>query len=198
MPRRAERHYADRVFEEETLEGGLLEEIEYLDCRFERCCFASSSFRKCRFVGCTFDACDLSLVKWEGSSFSAVRFEECKAIGIDWTLAAWPLVVMPDAIAFFGSAINHSTFLGLKLPGRTVVDCVARGADFREADLSEADFSGTNLEGTLFASTNLSGADLSRARNYRIAPAENRLRGAKFSMPEATSLLYCMEIEIVE
>lgn len=191
-------HFADKVFEAEDLEYEEITEVEYIDCNFERCSFGATTFRKCRFVDCTFDACDLSNSKWVDTSFSSVKFEECKIIGIDWTIAAWPAVTMRDAIAFSDSAINHCTFLGLKLPGLKVTGCVAREADFRDSDLSEADFSGTDLTGSLFSATNLVRADFSTARNYRIPPAENRLAGTKFSLPEAIALLHCMDIELVE
>lgn len=191
-------HFADEVFLEEDLEDEEVAEIEYLDCCFERCAFGATTFRKCRFVGCTFDACDLSNSKWTDSSLTGVKFEDCKVIGIDWTVAAWPAINLRDAIAFSGSVINDCTFLGLKLPGLTVKDCVAREADFRDADLSESNFAGTDLTGSRFSATNLVRADFSTARNYRIPPTENRLAGAKFSMPEAISFLHCLEIDLVD
>jgi hypothetical protein len=40
----------------------------------------------------------------------------------------------------------------------------------------------------------LSDADLSQARNYMVDPSKNILKKAKFSLPEAMSLLYCMDI----
>jgi uncharacterized protein YjbI with pentapeptide repeats len=198
MPMRDRAHYADEGFVAEDLEFMEVDEVEYIDCSFERCSFGATAFRKCHFVDCTFDACDLSNSTWVDSSFSGVKFEECKAIGIDWTVASWPAVTMRDAIAFKDSALNHCTFLGLKLPGLQVTGCVAREADFRDADLSGADFSGTDLTGSLFSSTNLVRADFTTARNYRIPPAENRMTGAKFSLPEAIALLHCMDIELVE
>ncbi len=191
-------YFADENFQDEDFECEEIVEIEYVDCNFERCSFGATTFRKCRFVSCTFDACDLSNSKWADSSLIGVRFEECKVIGIDWTAAAWPAVALRDAVAFTESAINHCTFLGLRLPGLKITDCVAREADFRDADLSESDFSGTDLTGSLFSATNLVRADFSAARNYRIPPTENRLAGAKFSMPEAISFLHCMEIDLVE
>ncbi len=65
------------------------------------------------------------------------------------------------------------------------------------ASLPGSDFSGTDLAGSLFNATDLSGADLSAARNYAISPAANRLKGAKFSLPEAMALLYCLDIKVV-
>lgn len=191
-------YYADEVMVAEDLEFAEIEGVEYFDCRFERCNIGTATFRNCRFVSCTFDACDLSNSKWIDSSLSGVRFEECKIIGVDWTSASWPAVTMRDAISFADSALNHCTFLGLKLHGLQMKDCVAREADFRDADLSDADFSGTDLTGSLFSATNLVRADFSTARNYRIPPAENRLAGAKFSLPEAIALLHCMDIELVD
>jgi hypothetical protein len=75
---------------------------------------------------------------------------------------------------------------------------VALDVDFREADLSQADFAGTDLTGSLFSNTNLTEADLSDARNYHIAPGQNVLTRAKFSLPEALSLLYNLDIALAE
>jgi len=50
----------------------------------------------------------------------------------------------------------------------------------------------------MFGNTNLTEADLSRARNYHIDPGQNVLRQARFSLPEAKSLLYSMDIVLVE
>ena len=79
-----------------------------------------------------------------------------------------------------------------------MVDCVAVDVDFREADLSQADFAGSDLSESLFVNTDLSEADLSRARNYLIDPGQNVLKGARFSMPEAMSLLYNMDIILTD
>ena len=70
--------------------------------------------------------------------------------------------------------------------------------DFRETDLSQADFAGTNLCDSLFLATDLTEADLSQARNYQIDPSQNTVRKAKFSLPEAMSLLYGLDIVLVE
>jgi uncharacterized protein YjbI with pentapeptide repeats len=86
----------------------------------------------------------------------------------------------------------------LSLPGIQIEDCVAVDVDFREADLSQADFAGTDLSRSLFSNTNLTEADLSDARNYHIAPGQNVLTKAKFSLPEATSLLYNLDIDLTE
>ena len=44
----------------------------------------------------------------------------------------------------------------------------------------------------------LTEADLRGARNYHVAPGENVLTKAKFSLPEAISLLYSLDIDLTE
>jgi fluoroquinolone resistance protein len=197
-PIRTQAYHGDQVFEDIQLERDQLVSSEFYDCAFMRCSFVESVFRNCRFVNCAFQHCDLSLVQVMGSTFSATRFEDSKAIGVDWTQADWPTAGLARPVGFFRSAISHSTFIGLRLRGIQIRDCVAVDVDFREADLSHADFAGTDLSQSLFSHTDLTEADLSRARNYHIDPARNVLRQARFSLPEAMSLLYSMDIVLVE
>ena len=191
-------HYADQVFKDVDLERGRLVSSEFCDCMFVRCSFVESVFHDCRFVNCAFQQCDLSLIQVPGSTFSATRFEDSKVIGVNWTQVNWSATGLGNPLGFFKSAINHSTFIGLSLRGIPIRDCAAVDVDFREADLSQADFAGTDLSQSIFGHTNLTGADLSRARNYHIDPGQNVLRQARFSLPEAMSLLYSLDIVLVE
>jgi len=186
--------YTDLVFKDVHLDHAELVSSEFHDCVFFHSSFVESLFRSCRFVGCTFKECDLSLAKVPGSRFASCRFEGCKAMGINWSEADWPKSGLAKPIGFFDCAISHSTFIGLSLREIEICDCVAVDVDFREADLSQADFGGTDLAQSLFGHTDLSGADLSRARNYHIDPSQNTLKQARFSLPEAMSLLHSMDI----
>ena len=191
-------HYADQVFKDVQLERGELVSSEFYDSVFVRSSFAESVFRSCRFADCVFQGCDLSLIHVPETRFSSTRFENSKVIGVNWTEADWPTVGLINPVGFFESAISHCTFIGLTLRGIQIKECMAMDVDFREADLSQADFSGTDLSKSIFSNTNLSEADLSRARNYGIDPAQNTLNQAKFSLPEAMSLLYSLDIVLVE
>jgi fluoroquinolone resistance protein len=191
-------YYTDQVFKEIHLEQAFLVSNEFHDCTFHRCSFVETTFRSCRFVNCVFQHCDLSLVQVPDCSFAATRFESSKVIGVNWTKAHWPATRLWDPICFSKCAISHSTFIGLHLRRIQIQDCVAVDVDFRETDLSQADFAGTNLCDSLFLATDLTEADLSQARNYRIDPSQNTVRKAKFSLPEAMSLLYGLDIVLVE
>jgi fluoroquinolone resistance protein len=191
-------HYADLTFKAVQLEQGEFVSSEFHDCVFVRCRFAGTTFRLCRFVNCRFRRCDLNLVQVPNSTFSLVHFEDSTVIGVDWTQADWSSAGLGDPLGFTNSAINHSTFIGLRLSGMSLTDSIARDVDFREADLSRSDFCGTDLAESMFLKTDLTKADLSTARNYQIDPGQNTLTGAKFSLPEAMSLLHSMDIELVD
>jgi uncharacterized protein YjbI with pentapeptide repeats len=195
---RSQDHHTDRTFREVYIEQSELASCEFYDCVFLHCRFTETVFRGCRFVSCTFRRCDLSLVQVPESTFSSTRFENSTVIGVDWTQADWPPAGLGDPIAFLNCAISHSTFIGLRLRGIQIRDCVARDVDFRETDLSYADIGGTDLAESMFIHTDLTEADLSRARNYSIDPGRNVLTKARFSLPEAMSLLYCMDIVLTE
>jgi fluoroquinolone resistance protein len=186
--------YADQEFKDVVLERGRVDSAEFDECSFVNCSFVESVFQDCRFANCLFSGCDLTLVELNGSAFSSARFERCTAVGVNWTLAARPAVLLGKPLSFSGCALNHATFIGLNLKGIEIRNCAAVDVDFREADLSRADFSGTDLSKSLFGDTDLSEADLSRARNYSINPGRNTLKQAKFSLPEAMSLLHNLDI----
>jgi uncharacterized protein YjbI with pentapeptide repeats len=190
--------YTDQVFKDESLEQEELESKEFYDCTFVACSFAETTFRDCRFVACTFTNCDLSLMRVPGCSFTNTTFEDSKAIGVDWTEAAWPKEKFLDPIIFSRCVINHSTFIGLSLPEIKMVECVAHEVDFREADLLQAEFPHSDLAGSLFINTNLTQADFSQARNYTINAGLNTLKKTRFSLPEAMSLLYSLDIVLTE
>ena len=75
--------------------------------------------------------------------------------------------------------------------------CTAKEVDFSEANLSEADCTFTDFTSSQFRHTDLSGADFRGASNYFIQPHLNTLKKTRFSLPEAMSLLYNLDIEIV-
>jgi len=193
-----ETHYVDQVFEKVSLEQGRLVSSEFHDCTFDGCSFVETIFRNCRFVNSVFRDCDLSLTQVPHCSFTDTRFEKSKVIGVDWTRAHWPATRLGESIGFFECAISHSTFIGLKMPRIQIRDCVAVDVDFREAGLVGADFAGTDLSESLFLATDLTEADLSRARNYQIDPSRNDVTKARFALPEAMSLLYGLDILLVD
>ena len=191
-------HYADGVFKEVQVEHLELVSSEFHDCVSFHSSFVEATFRHCRFGNCVFQECDLGLIKLPESRFTLSRFENSKIMGVNSTEAHWHKTGLASPVSFSKCAISYSTFIGLSLRGIQIRYCVAIDVDFREADLSQADFAGSDLSQSIFGNTNLSQADLSRARNYRIDPGQNILKQARFSPPEAMSLLQSMDIVLVD
>ena len=190
--------YSDQVFTDVDLGNGQLDSSEFYDCEFRDCSFVEAFFNKCKFVNCVFKECDLSLLQLPECTFTSAQFEATKLIGINWAQASWTTAGLGKPIGFIKCVISHCTFIGLSLKDIQIKDCIAKNVDFREADLSLAEFSGTDLSESMFNNTNLTEADLSQARNYQIDPARNILKGARFSLPEAMSLLYSMDIILTD
>jgi fluoroquinolone resistance protein len=162
------------------------------ECIFSNCNFNDVVFKSCKFRYCQFFNCNLSLITVASCSFLNVNFKDCKIIGVNWTYSdsLWP------PITFLKCNISQSNFLGLKLKSIFISECVARDVDFRECDLSKSTLTSNDFKNSLFGNTNLIKADLTHSTNYMINLLENKIHGAKFSLPDAISLLNGVGIEI--
>ena len=167
--------------------------VEFDSCTFRHCVFAKASLSGCRFLDCAFESCDFSLLKVRNARFRDVRFKDCKMIGINWT----PIGGALD-LAFEHCLLDYSIFTGLDLRRIKLIRCSARETDFSDSNLKEAVCTGTDFQAARFSNTDLSKADLRGADNYQIDPSANRLRKARFSLPEAISLLQGLDIVIEE
>jgi len=190
--------YDEEVFEGIDLAGEGLHSTLFYDCTFVHSHFDEAIFSKCRLKNVTFRQCHLSLIKLSGTVVSGCRFEECKITGVDWTAADWASIMIAEPLVFQECDISHSTFIGLPMKKTEFIRCIAHDVDFREGDFTSAQFTGTDLSESMFGQTLLTGANFSNARNYNIDPIENRISGAAFSLPEAISLLYALDIELVD
>jgi uncharacterized protein YjbI with pentapeptide repeats len=125
--------------------------------------------------------------------------ERSKAVGVNWSDADWPRgKPLFPSIDFFGCSLDYSTFIGLRLNGICIVECLAREIDLTDADITGADCRDTDFARSRFYHTDLTEADFTGARNYLIDPTQNTLKGTKFSFPEALSLLQALDIVLTE
>jgi fluoroquinolone resistance protein len=116
--------------------------------------------------------------------FRETSFEQCKQLGVQW-------IQLADFVnpSFKECNLGYCNFSGLKLKKTTFFKCGLRDADFSQADLSESDLRETDLLNARFHGTTLLKADFRGARAYLIDPVANKVRGARFSLPEAQGLL---------
>ncbi|MCP3773304.1 pentapeptide repeat-containing protein [Paenibacillus sp. MZ04-78.2] len=193
-----EEEYYDEHFLEAQYSQKEVTSVRFYDCTFTKCDFSETVFKDCKFSGCTFENCNLSLIQVLDSDFSQVSFTHSKLIGINWSEMTPPRKIGSGLLRFEECTLSHSTFIGLTLPKCVITRCTAKNVDFREADLTEANMSSTDFSESLFDRTNLTAADFSFATNYMIDPGLNPIRKAKFTLPEAISLLNCMDIQLID
>lgn len=184
--------YFQKDFSKISVSDKTIKSREFEECEFAGCSFINCRFIDCKFVSCRFTDGILSAISPTDSSFVEIKFAKSKVIGFDWTKA-----LRIRELSFDNCQINDSNFKLLKLPGIKIVDCEAKDVDFTEADLSGGDFRDTSFEKSRFFKTNLTEANFGGARNYLIDARHNVLKKARFSLPEALSLLSSLDV-IVE
>ena len=178
---------ANAVFGRDALDKG-----EYDSCRFDGCDFSSADLSDCRFMDCTFTDCDFSNAQLTDTAFQDVVFKNCKLQGL----------VFADCngfgfnVAYHSCQLNYSVFHRMKLQGIQITDSQLHSVDFSETDLGRASILRCDLRDATFEHTNLEKADLRGCRNYIINPGINRLKGARFSLPDVVGLLSVYGVKI--
>jgi fluoroquinolone resistance protein len=198
MPLTDAEEICDQKFTGEDWSKRTLSKRTFEACHFQRCDFSDATVTECRFLDCHFLECNLSLLKMTGSKFRSAEFQDCKALGVDWTRASWQRFATAAQLKFHRCNLSDSSFFGLALQECVFDNCKAHDADFREANCTGARFSFSDLSRTLFGKTILSGADFSDAGNFDIDVFDNQIVGAKFSRYEALRLLASLEIVLVD
>lgn len=190
--------YLTHEFKNVDLSKKGIDSKEFDNCLFVNCNLSETVFINSKFYECKFTNCNLSMIKVKGCSFFDIIFEDSKTIGINWTEAAWPTIKLMSPLKFYKCVLDYSSFFGLSLKEVAIVECHAQEVDFREADCTEADFTYTDFSNSFFGKTNLTKADFTEAINYNIDIFTNIIKKAKFSLPEATNLLKCLDIGLID
>jgi fluoroquinolone resistance protein len=191
-----EPEYADQVFKNNSMNQQMVDKVEFVHCTFKNSQFKESKWSMCIFKDCIFQKCDFHLSQFTRSSFLSVRFEDCQLVGINWSDSTLQKKSFLKTVEFHNSVLNYSTFTAAFLQKTAIKNCIAQNVDFSEADLSNASCIGSDFSGTRFENSNLTGADFRGARNYTIPVLRNQITKARFSLPEALSLLSTLDLEI--
>ena len=167
------------------------------DTLFENCTFNSLDFKNlklahAKFIDCVFKNCDFSNATLAHTKLRSCTFEDSKLLGIQWIHAS----DFSDP-TFKGSNLSYSNFSGLNLKKNKFTNCLMTDADFSGTDLSECDLSNCDFLNARFQDTNLMKANFKGAFNYSIDPIQNKVKGAKFSLPEAMGLLKGLGVVII-
>ena len=169
-----------------------LAKAEYDNCMFTGCNFANADIIGIIFTECTFTDCNLSNANLKGAAFKEVDFKNCKMLGLNFSVCD-PFLM---TLQFTECQLNLASFYNLKLKNTKFGKSSLREADLTQVDFTNASFAGCDLSGAVFDNTILEKADLRNALHYSIDPERNRIKGAKFSMPDVKGLLDKYKIDI--
>lgn len=173
------------------LPGGLKGE-KIVETLFKGKIWIEDDWRNTQLSSCSFVKCQLSQIKLEQCRMHQVIFKECKLSGLKF----YQLDPMLLSFQFEKCVLIGCNFSHLKLPHTSFLECNIQSCDFVETQLSGACFKEATFKDTRFHQCNLRKADFSGASSYEINPMSNQLQKAIFSMPEAMSLLFHLDIVI--
>lgn len=185
--------YEEKTFKSENFSERSLEGHFFDSCAFINCDFSKSNLRNANFSGCVFTNCNLSLPKLDACRLQDIQFIDCKIVGAEFFKCgkAFQTVSFKKCLILYCNFsdlnMKNTHFDGSKIQEAFFTNTVLHGAGFKDVDLS----------GTLFHNCDLTKADFSSAVRYSIDPQTNKIKKAKFSLPEAVGLLQTFEIIIV-
>jgi fluoroquinolone resistance protein len=170
--------------------------FEQAEADISGCSFAECDFTEVHFSGilesCSFTDCNLSLASFEGAKLQDVKFSGCKLEGVDFTRVN----ALGLAIGFERCLIRNCNFSFVELKGTSFRECEIADTDFIGSKLKESSFAKAVFRNVTFHETDLVKADFTEATGYLINPLTCMVKGAKFSLPDAVSLLECMGIKL--
>ena len=169
-----------------------LVEHSFQNCLFTSCRFRETEMQSANFRFCVFKESEFVLTKVHNVTLNDASFESCRIMGINFSefnnFGFFP--------AFKNCVIDNSIFNGICLRKGKIFTCKLVDCDFSACDFSEADFTNTVFKHVTISQCNLEKADFRYCQGYRINPDTNRVRKAKFSLPEAQSFLSFLDIII--
>jgi uncharacterized protein YjbI with pentapeptide repeats len=92
--------------------------------------------------------------------------------------------------------MSNTVFSDLDFRRGIISSCRISESDFSACELGKADFSGSIFDRVMFHHCNLEKADFREAEGYSINPESNKIRSARFSLPEAQSFLGFLGIRL--
>lgn len=188
--------YDGKHFNSLSLIDQQITNLEFNECTFHKCTIQESTLTNCIFKQCQFINCHIINNTFNQTVSLDNSFLNCSLISVNWSDLIGESYLHYPFSSFEHCVLKYSIFFKLKLKNFDFSDCDFNGAIFEECDLTKTNFNKAILKETLFTNCNLMYADFREAKDYFIDPRTNQLKNAKFSFPEAISLLSVFEIII--
>lgn len=179
-----------------NLEDTVHEGVEYIECSFSKCEFINVNFKNCTFKNCVFQKCVFANAKFDFCTMYNGEFTDSMLIGINWNTLKSKLRGAEPIVKLSGNILKYNSFSQMSFRKFVFSNNTFKECYFLECELMDADFCKDDLEKTQFSDCNLSRADFRDSYGYEINITNNKITGAKFSLPEVVNLLRGLEIII--
>lgn len=183
----------DKTIKSKSFAKAVLTHHIFTACSFNGCDFSESLLYNAQFNICTFTNCNFTLAKLDGCRLHDVQFIECKIIGTEFFKCDRTFF----SLSFKKCLLQYCNFSDLIMKKTSFSGSKLQECHFKNTYLNNANFNDVDLSGTIFHNCDLSMADFSSAIHYNIDPQTNKIKKAKFSLPEVIGLLRGFDITIM-
>lgn len=191
-----EKYYESQTFENLKLDGEIIENCEFVDCKFINCTFENCKIFKCSLSECVFYRCSIISLEAEYSHIQFAEFECCNLVGVNWNellpvgKLSKPISKLLECHLKYNT-FTEMTFVKFDFSGSEISDSM-----FAKCKLTESNFSKCRLDRTEFFECDMRNANFYEALGYKVDIFTSKLKGAKFSFPEVVNLLSGLGIKI--
>ncbi len=191
-----EKYYDNQTFENLKLDGEVISNCEFIDCKFINCTFENCKLFKSTLSECIFDRCSIISLKAEYSQLRFAEFESCNLVGVHWNELLSMGKLSKPISALRECRLKYNTFSEMSLVKFDFSRSDISDSMFAKCELMESNFSKCKLDRTEFFECDVRKANFHEAIGYQIDIFTSKLKGAKFSFPEVVNLLSGLGIKI--
>ena len=94
------------------------------------------------------------------------------------------------------SRMEYCVFEEMDLTACSFVDSIVKECSFFDCNMEGMELWASDFDQSIFERNNLQNSNFHQSRNYTLNPFNNEIRGARFSAPEALSLLEFLGVEV--
>ena len=174
----------------------------FYDCDFSDCVFADCTFEDCKLdhsvlTECQFLRCTVTNLKTTMSRAKFTDFENCTLNNIDWMSLQGDGAFADPIESLRDCRLKYNTFTEMNLTKFKFAGSVIQRSMFAKCNLVSADFEKCDLLDTEFFQCDMRKANFKEASGYKVDIFGCKLQDAKFSLPEAVSLLGDLRIKLL-
>lgn len=193
--------FENQTYENEHFEGLHLSQekfssLNFTDCSFEDCVFEDCTLKDCSLNDCSFEGCRVVNPISQGTQVKYLSFSKCHLLGVQWQDFLSAGLIAAPLHRLKNSSLRYHSFIDMNLKRFSFAGNLIADSLFENCQLAESSFKQCNLQNTRFIACDLKKADFRQALGYQVDIFQSKLKGAKFSLPEAVSLLKDLEIAL--